>query len=101
MFFDALACACRIAGYSSVWTTSAQWWSVQGAVAVLWHGQLRTEGEFQQLRHIAVAIADRCQSSPCWAFRDTTTCSVRPPRAPRPCCRFRFYFPICGTHSGR
>ncbi len=54
VFFDALARACRIAGYSCVWTAPAQWWSVQGAVAVLWHGQLRTDCEFQQLRNIAV-----------------------------------------------
>jgi CheY-like chemotaxis protein len=53
VFFDALARACRIAGYSTVWTTSAQWWSVQGAVAVLWHSQLRTGSEFEQLRDIA------------------------------------------------
>jgi hypothetical protein len=53
VLFDALAGACRIAGYSSVWTASAERWSVQGAVAVLWHGPMRTEFEFQQLRNIA------------------------------------------------
>jgi CheY-like chemotaxis protein len=53
VFFDALACACRVAGYSTVWTTSEQGWRAQDAVAMLWHGQLHTESEFQQIQRMA------------------------------------------------
>lgn len=53
VFFDALASVCRIAGYATVWTSPEKWWSVQGAVAVLWHGHLRTADELQQLQQVA------------------------------------------------
>jgi hypothetical protein len=52
VFFDALASACRVAGYSSVWTTSEHARSAQDAVALLWHGQLRADSEFQQLQRL-------------------------------------------------
>jgi hypothetical protein len=54
VLFDALACACRVAGYSSVWTTAAHERSVEGAVALLWHGQLRTGSDCEQLRRMTV-----------------------------------------------
>jgi CheY-like chemotaxis protein len=55
VFFQALARACRIAGYSSVWTTTRTWWRLDGAAAVLWHAWAPDGGEFEQLRHIATS----------------------------------------------
>ncbi|MHB8863015.1 MAG: hypothetical protein ACYC6N_11465 [Pirellulaceae bacterium] len=53
VFFQGLARACRLAGYSSVWTTPRTWWRLDGAAAMLWHAWAPDDSEFEQLRQIA------------------------------------------------
>jgi hypothetical protein len=52
VFFDALASACRVAGYSTAWVTAGAPLPVAGAAAVLWHGQLRAASDLQRLRDV-------------------------------------------------
>ncbi|NLX53515.1 MAG: hypothetical protein GXY58_00185 [Planctomycetaceae bacterium] len=53
VFFDALASACRVAGYTSIWSTGRPVRRAADPAALLWHGQLDAEEEFQQLRSFA------------------------------------------------
>ncbi len=52
VFFDALAGACRIAGYTTAWMSPEAWWSARNAVAVLWHGHLRAADQWQAVQQV-------------------------------------------------
>ncbi len=101
VFFQALARACRIAGYSSVWTTTRTWWSLEGTAAVLWHAWAPDDGEFEQLRQVAAQRTTGAGRGlvrlP--APRSRAACQRNAGR--QPSCRSRFCFPTCGTRCGK
>ena len=52
VWFDALASACRVAGYASVWCTSDQPRIFQGAALALWDGATLDLANLEQLQRI-------------------------------------------------
>ncbi len=57
-YFDALAIACRLAGYASVWSSACRRPNFQGAVAALWDAETLSDAEFQQLQQITSLLPD-------------------------------------------
>ncbi len=56
VLFDALAAACRVAGYASVWCASDQRPIFQGASVALWDGATLDDADLQQLHRITTQL---------------------------------------------